>query len=308
MVVAGGGTVAVLRGSELLDPDHGNNPLRLRAGNIRIAGEMAADHPWIGVGPGGYGENYPAYREPGDNESMHVHNLPMELVAEYGIPGGSALAVTFFILFLGPLAGRRRGGEAWSGWRPAASIGLAAFAFHNLADYTAFMPSLLWLASLLRGLLADPPVRSRRTGEAPAALAVVILAAAVAAGGGLAWNARSAALAASAGSDPSTALRHASRAATLAPWDPDARLLRCRLFVLEGRLPEAEAEAEAAIRLAPFRPAARMVRSLVRQQSGDFPGAWSDAREAVRLYPINPDYRTRESTLQQWIAAGIPDE
>jgi O-antigen ligase len=308
VVVAGGGAVAVLRGSELLDPAHGNNPLRLRAGNIRIAGQMAAEHPWIGVGPGGYGENYPLYREPDDNESMHVHNLPMELVAEYGIPGGSALAVTFFVLFLGPLAGKRRGGESWSGWRGAAAIGLAAFAIHNLADYTAFMPSLLWLAALLRGLLADPPVRSRRAGEEPAALAVVLLAAMVAAAGGLAWNARSEALTAWAGSDPVTALRHADRAAVLAPWDPDVRLLRCRLLLVGGRLPEAAMEADAAIRLAPFRPAARAARSLVRQHSGDLPGAWCDIREAVRLYPIDPGYRARESTLKQSIAKGLPGE
>jgi O-antigen ligase len=308
VVVAGGAGIAVLRGAEVLDPSHGNNPLRLRAGNIRIAGEMAADRPWVGTGPGGYGENYPAYRKPDDNESMHVHNLPMELVAEYGIPGGSFLAVIFFALFLGPLCRMRRGSDRWSGWRPGAAIGLAAFAIHNLADYTAFMPSLLWSSSLLLGLLTEPPVRSRRAGEEPAALVAVILAATVAGAGGLAWNARIGAMEASAAGDLDAALAGAGRAVVLAPWDPDARLLNGSLLLQAGKVPEAAGEAEAAIRLSPVRPSARGMRSLVRQQSGDLAGAWCDAREAVRLYPIDPGYLRREEAMRSRITGRIRDE
>ncbi len=311
VVLAGGTLVAVLRGAEIMNPAHGNNPLRLRAGNIRIAGEMAADHPWLGVGPGGYGERYPAYRRPTDNESMHVHNLPMELTAEFGITAGSVLTVLFFVLFLGPLARdifRERGAPPW---RRAAAVGLAAFAIHNLADFTAYMPSLLWLAALLLGAVVgtrdeEPGIRS--FGIGPAALVFVFLAAAVAAAAGLASNARSEALAAEAGSDNAMALHHAGRAAALAPWDPDVRLILCRLYLLNGSLPEATAEAEAAIRLAPFRPAARGARSLVRELAGDLPGAWSDAREAARLYPIDPGYRTRADALGRLVASRVPDD
>jgi O-antigen ligase len=308
VVLTGGTLVAVLRGAEILNPTHGNNPLRLRAGNIRVAGEMAADHPWIGVGPGGYGERYPSYRRADDNESMHAHNLPMELVAEFGVPAGSLMAVLFFGLFLAPSTRAWNRGTAAPPWRRAAAVGLAAFAIHNLADYTAYMPSLLWLAALLLGVLAPPRCEVRPPGSRVigwSAVAMVLLAAGVTAAGGLAWNARGRALAAEAGSDTVTALRHADRAVALAPWDPDARLLLCRLYLLNGRLPEAAVEADAAIRLAPFRPGARGARSMVRQQSGDIPGAWSDALEASGLYPVDPDYRVRAVELGRRVEGGL---
>jgi hypothetical protein len=309
VVVAGGVVLGFLRGAEVFNPDHGNNPLRLRAGNIRIAGEMAADHPWVGVGPGGYGERYPAYRQAGDNESMHVHNLPLELVAEFGIPGGSVVTVLFFVLFMAPLARERHRRTAPLTWRSGASIGLAAFAIHNLADYTAYMPSLLWLAALLLGILSGAQGKGqvdRPRGIEPVALAIILLAAGVTALGGLASNARLEALAADAGSDGVAALQQAERAAALAPWDPDSRILKARLVLENGRLTEAAAESETVLRLAPFRPAARSLRSLVRQQAGDFTGAWCDAVEASRLYPIDPDYRSRADGLGQVVAGGLP--
>ena len=312
LVVATGGTlVAVLRGAEILDPAHGNNPLRLRVGNMRIAGEMIAEHPWIGVGPGAYGERYPAYRRVDDNESMHVHNLPMELLAEFGVPAGSVLTVLFFIVFLAPLAGERRRNGTPSTWRSGAAVGLAAFAIHNLADYTAFMPSLLWLAALLSGVLTGPEEdreAGRPYGVEPAALAVVLLAAVVVATGGLASNARSAALAAEARSDRVAALGHVERAVALAPLDVDARLLEARLYLLSNMPAEAGVAAEAAVRLAPYRPSARGTRSLLRQQAGDLPGAWSDARAAARLYPVDPDYEVRADRLGQAVEGSLPGD
>ncbi len=311
VVVTGGVLLALLRGAEILNPDHGNNPLRLRAGNIRIAGEMAADHPWIGVGPGGYGERYPGYRMAGDNESMHVHNLPMELAAEFGIPAGSMLTVLFFVLFMAPLAGERHRRSTSPTWRSGAAIGLAAFAIHNLADYTAYMPSLLWMAALLLGTLIgteDKKQGHRPQGLETASLAVVVLAAVVTALGGLASNARLDALAAEARSEPVPALEFAERAVALAPWDPDSRLLKVRLHLAGGSFPEAVAEADAVIRLAPFRPSARGLRSLARQQSGDLTGAWSDALEAARLYPVDLDYRGRAAGLGQVVQGGLPGD
>lgn len=309
MMVVGGALVAELRGAEVLNPEHGNNPLRLRAGNIRIAGEMAADHPWIGVGPGGFGERYPAYRKADDNESRHVHNLPMELVAELGIPAGSALAIVFFILFLGPLARERIREAGGPGCRTALAVGLAAFAVHNLADYTAFMPSLMWLASLLLGLLSQAGTsgeKVERGGLDLAALAVVVLAAAIVAASGLAANARSAAMTAEAGGDAAGALARAGKAVTLAPWDPDARLLLCRLQLMEGKVPEAARHLDRTILLAPFRPAARSTRSMVRLQGGDLVGAWSDAREASRLYPADPAYREQAARLERMVQGRLP--
>jgi hypothetical protein len=80
------------------------------------------------------------------------------------------------------------------------------------------------------------------------------------------------------------------------------------LYLGDGRLAEASADAETAVRWAPFRPGARSLRSLTRQQAGDFTGAWSDAVEASRLYPIDTDYRIRATGLGQAVAARLPGE
>ena len=142
--------IAVWRGGEVLDATGPDSAWRQRAGNARIALEMITDHPWIGVGPGGYGEAYPRYRRAGDNESQHVHDVPLELCAEWGVPLGVLGSAAFLWLFLAPLA-RRSPAEA--PWRSGAAIGLAALALQNLADFTLLLPSLLWCAALVRGWL-----------------------------------------------------------------------------------------------------------------------------------------------------------
>ena len=82
MLVVG---VLLIRGAQVTDVDAAGSPWRLRAANFRSAGEMIADHPWTGVGLGGFGEVYPQYRRPSDNETQHVHNLPLELCADLGL-------------------------------------------------------------------------------------------------------------------------------------------------------------------------------------------------------------------------------
>ena len=46
--------VAFQRGGVALRPFDPEGPWRLRAGNFRAAWSMASDHPWVGVGPGGF--------------------------------------------------------------------------------------------------------------------------------------------------------------------------------------------------------------------------------------------------------------
>ena len=100
----------------------------------------------LGVGPGAFAEVYPSVLRPGGNEVRHAHDLPLELTAELGIPLGLLATAAFGLAFLGPLLRRTRPG----GWRLGVAVGLAAFAIQNLGDFTAFFPSLLWLAALLR--------------------------------------------------------------------------------------------------------------------------------------------------------------
>src|SRR5262249_35275230 len=137
---------------------------------------------------------------------QHAHALPAELIADAGIPAGLVLSGVFFVLFLGPVV-RGRGDSFRNSERRVSeavpsglAIGLAAFALHNLVDFTAFLPSLLLTAAVARGWLASP---SEHDGRASAGgrlmwgvLAVGL--AAVAVGAGLSrealHDARSAAL------------------------------------------------------------------------------------------------------------------
>lgn len=295
------GTIAVLRGPEVLRPDDPAGPWRLRAGNFRAAASMIADRPWTGTGPGGFGEVYPAYRRPGDNETRHVHDLPLEAAAELGLPGGLLAAGLFFWLFLGPLWRRAPATPHW--WR-GVEIGLATFALHNLADFTAYMPSLLWTAAVLRGWVARDGAAEPGAGRLPAvvtATVCTVLVAGVAVFSGLARNDRASARQAAVEQRHEAAAALAARAVTRAPWSVDGRLLRARtvLATRPAALEEALDDAERAVTLSPVRPAARRLRSELRQAAGDLPGAYADALEAARLYPMDEGYGARRDALAE---------
>jgi len=311
LAVAGGLALLALaivaaRGLDALDPTHADSPWRLRAGNVRVAAAMTAEHPFTGVGPGGYGEAFPKYRRAGDNESRHAHSLPPELLAETGVVAGSVLTLLFFAWFLAPAW---RADLAPAGWKAGAAAGLAAFAFQNLADFTVFFPSLLWAAAIVRGALARDESRApepRALLPAAATLAVACVACVAIARSGLAWNDVVACREFAAAGGNQDALRLARRAAALAPWDIDARLQAVELE-LSDLVAAAErssaawdrvvADADAAVRLSPVRPAARAVRARARLAARDLPGAYADLCEAERLYPLAPEYRAQLGEL-----------
>jgi O-antigen ligase len=308
-------SVIALRGAELIRSNHPNSPWRLRAGNFTAAWSMARDHAWIGVGPGGFAESYPAYRRPGDNETRHAHNLPLELAAELGIPAGSLAGLLFFAVFLGPLLRARRDADPWA---RAVAVGLAAFALQNLADFTALMPSLLWTAALLRGgaAPADGAVERSRPvsglrGLAGVSLVVVVLATLIAAAQGISDLSRHLAREAVRRDDAAAAERLAARAVAWAPWDPDAALFRARNLAASrwdhpgGPGDEAGEAADRAVRLSPVRPAAREHRARVRLARGDYPGAYGDLLLASRLYPHNAEYQRSLQNLRVSVEAAI---
>jgi O-antigen ligase len=309
--------VVALRGEELLSSSHRNSPWRLRAGNFRAAWSMALDHPLKGVGPGSFAENYPAYRRPGDNEIRHVHNLPLEMAAEFGWIGGLLASALFFFFFLRPLLRKRA--EKISP-ESGVAVGLAAFALHNLADYTAFMPSLLWIAALLCGLCwnsgngsAARPGSAGQRVVSGVSLAIVVTAALLAGVSGPARDCRLSARAAAFAGDSFNAMLFADRAASWAPWDGDAALLLARTMLDDPPLPDAsEARqrlalelADRAVRLTPTRAAAREHRAMVRAALGDYAGAYADFTEASRLYPMNEEYAINRETLGRLIAEAI---
>jgi len=288
----------IVRPDAVFAPTREGSPWRLRAANVRIALEIARDHPLAGVGPGGYAEAFPQYRRLGDNESRHAHDLPAEFVAEWGIPVGLALSALFFWLFAGPVV--LRSGDP----RTLASgltVGVAAFAIHNLADFTAFLPSLLVFAAVSRGLLANKVARDRATPASRAAwLALALAVAVVAAGSGLARDALFDAREAAASGDHAGALHFASRANGFAPWDADPPQFAAEARMAAGSEANAALEdAERAVRRAPSRASARGVRARARTAAGDLTGAYADLVEASRLYPLRVEYADQRDALAE---------
>ncbi len=306
--------IATFRGREVLDARHPGSPWTLRAGNFRAAFEMARDHPWAGVSPGRFGDELSGYLRAGDNETRYAHDLPLHLAAETGFPVSVVLSSVFFVLFLGPVLSRRTG--AGPPWQGGARIGLAAFALQNLGDFTAFLPSALWLAALLRGAVGgrageeaqSPPAapRALRWSLAGGAL----LAAVACVFGGLGWNARVDAREFLAVGDLPAAVSIGRRAAALAPWSTEARATLAWALLARGTAPggsrddlrEALSAADQAVALDPARPGLRDLRARARTALGDLPGAYSDLAEAARRYPLRTEYaRGRDAA-----AAALP--
>jgi O-antigen ligase len=90
-----------------------NDPTsRDRIAMLQAGAAIVADHPLTGVGPEMVGRVYPDYRVPGavQENNVHLHNVPMQIAAERGIP---ALAMWLWfviaaLLELRPLLQRSR--------------------------------------------------------------------------------------------------------------------------------------------------------------------------------------------------------
>ena len=286
----------VLRPDAVFGPSRAESPWRLRAGNVRVGLEIARVRPLAGAGPGGYAEAFAQHRRGADNESRHAHNLPVELAADWGVPVGLALSAVFFVAFAGPLV---RGAPRMRSLDLGLAIGLAAFAIHNLADFTAFLPSLLVIAAVLRGSL----VRSAPPGRAsvPIRAAWIGLASAialVAAGSGLAKDALFDARQAGAAGDHASAIRSAEQGSTFAPWDADPpQVAASARLAAGGDAAAALADADRAVVRAPSRAAGRAVRARARSAAGDPAGAYADLVEAAQLYPLRAEYAQQRDAL-----------
>lgn len=115
---------------------------------------MIADHPVLGVGPGRYIYEYPAYQtaahvriEGGDTRADQAHGIVLQTAAETGVPGALALLALAGIALVAGVRGARRG-DAVS---LAGTIALSAFAAQALFGIsTVETDTLAWF---LGGLL-----------------------------------------------------------------------------------------------------------------------------------------------------------
>ncbi len=123
-------------------------PLRLRVDNWRTAVWAWSTSPLAGVGPGGFA--YLAAEAPLDvgNRPTHAHCLPLEWLAELGLPGlVASMVLGGALLRLAVVLWRRR---------PEMAVAVLVVPAHNLVDFSLFVSgvALPW-AVLLGWSLAE---------------------------------------------------------------------------------------------------------------------------------------------------------
>ena len=116
----------------------------------RAAAALWRDHPWLGVGPGGFHWAYPAYLTPGDGiepSLLHPHNVWLEIATGWGAVGLAWLA-TLIALWIGAVVRVWRGAAAQaSAWAAAGlTAALVAGLAHAQVDAFLSLPDLAgWL-------------------------------------------------------------------------------------------------------------------------------------------------------------------
>ena len=134
------------------------NPYDDRPAIWAEAWRQAGEHPWLGVGPGGF---LTTSREAASSVSLqpplHPHNLLLTILAERGVVGLAAagLVVTGCILVMvRAWQWYARGLGLDSAWRIAAMSGLVAIAAHGLVDMPLRNPIVAALTWTLLGYAA----------------------------------------------------------------------------------------------------------------------------------------------------------
>jgi hypothetical protein len=102
-----------------------------------------SDHPWLGVGPGGFRTAFPSYK-PASVALFydHAHNDWAQALAERGVLGTAPLVALFVLAILaGAASVRARRDPRLRGIGLGAALGLVAFALHGFADFNAQIPA-----------------------------------------------------------------------------------------------------------------------------------------------------------------------
>jgi O-antigen ligase len=107
----------------IFDPSNPTN--RDRVAMLHYGSRMVADHPWTGVGPDMVKEVYSQYRDQEAVQAVnfHLHNVPMQIAAERGLPA-LIIWIGFIVVVVRDLLQRFR----TSRYPSIAAAGLAAVA------------------------------------------------------------------------------------------------------------------------------------------------------------------------------------
>jgi len=114
---------------------------------------MAADHPWLGIGPGAFKHAFPKYAIAGYVEAAHENYL--QILAEQGVFGA---AVFLWLVGAVLFTGRQAVARAPDGGARALAVGAIAsitvLLVHSLFDYDWYVGAINLNFWLLAGLLA----------------------------------------------------------------------------------------------------------------------------------------------------------
>lgn len=189
-------TVVILAATAVLTPivvkRAGEGGEDLRTEFAVIALRIFGESPIVGTGPGTWviqrvGETRSP--EP-DYYIPHAHNLEVQTLAEQGIVGAIAGAILVISLARLIRNGARHADPTRRRWAWAAGIGLTYFVLHQLLDFYANMPAVLFAAAIPVAYLDATAARARaaapaaprtswqlaRRGLLPAGLALVLIA------------------------------------------------------------------------------------------------------------------------------------
>jgi len=283
----------------------GGDPLLLRAGNWRAAAQMIGDRPLLGVGPGSFGTAYPRYMRAGMNETRFAHNSYLQVASCWGIWALAPLGVMLLGMYRKVGARFSVGGAPGrdEGVRLAVAAGAAGFLFHNLVDFTFYLPGIAAPAALLIGMtLGDgerPTVAAgwRRQGQRLAATSAAVL---------IGWNtlvsgradaSMEAARRTAEAGDVMIAASAARHAAAARPGSPEPWAFLAQLVLvhhMDDDLLRREG-LEAAVRAARLDPESAILHhtlALYHASAGERAPAYLEEHRAHLLYPLKSEYRT----------------
>jgi O-antigen ligase len=144
------------------------DPTRLdRVAMLRVGSRMVKANPLVGVGPARVGDRYREFLAPGepDHVNPHLHNVPMQIAAERGLP-----ALAAWLLMIGMLAADmfRRLTLPDARFLAAAALGcMVAMVAAGMAEYNFGDSEFLMLFLVLMTLPyagAEPDTREKAPG------------------------------------------------------------------------------------------------------------------------------------------------
>ncbi|HHQ49561.1 MAG TPA: O-antigen ligase family protein [Acidobacteria bacterium] len=250
------------------------DPIVWRLENWHNALWVWSGSPITGVGLGGFGQAALSVPFPVPNHPLHAHNLPLEWLAEMGLPGLFLAIVLYYWIFSVAL-------RLWRHHRGLAAA-ILIVPLHNLADFSLFQPGIavVW-ATLVGWALAVAPATSESRSVAGRRWTAATAAALAAAFFGLSWAASAVLHRPSLHAQGASALHAEILAHELAPWQPLSPTLA------QSALSATGAEATILARVIRherwWRPhSATLARatSLLAARAGDLPTASADAWEA----------------------------